>query len=177
MTATLMLLAIAARAVPTLASELHTPASGHIGALDIACAIVLLAVFGSSIPFLLKGDPAVSSKRTPDEGKERFTCVNCDATVVLFLRGISRNERVLRDRFYDRTIADCPEHGHAREIRCHGVLSSQYPRGFITAAYLHRTFSKLTSWSRAVTAQLRLRATTDRSGISGRRDAAGRVGL
>lgn len=67
MTAILMLLAIAALAVPTLASELHTPASGHIGALDIACAIVLLAVFASSIPFLLKGDPAVCSDRTPDE--------------------------------------------------------------------------------------------------------------
>lgn len=67
MTATLMLLAIAALAVPTLAFELHTPASAHIGALDIACAVVLLAVFASSIPFLLKGDPAVCSDRTPDD--------------------------------------------------------------------------------------------------------------
>ncbi len=67
MTATLMLLAIAALAVPTLAFELHTPAAGHIGELDIACAIVLLAVFACSIPFLLKGDPAVCSDRTPDE--------------------------------------------------------------------------------------------------------------
>lgn len=67
MTATLMLLAVAALAVPTLANELHTPAAGHIDALDIACAVVLLAIFAASIPFSLKGNPAVAPDRTPDQ--------------------------------------------------------------------------------------------------------------
>ena len=58
MIVTLMLLAVAALAVPTLAHTLHTPASGHIDALSVASSLVLLTVFIASIPFSLGGGPA-----------------------------------------------------------------------------------------------------------------------
>jgi len=51
------MLAVAALAVPTLAHELHTPAATHEQALSAACAILLLIVFGASVPFSLSGDP------------------------------------------------------------------------------------------------------------------------
>jgi Ca2+:H+ antiporter len=56
MIATLMILAFAALAIPTLAHELHTPADVHINRLDIIVAIVLLIVFAASIYFSVKGD-------------------------------------------------------------------------------------------------------------------------
>jgi Ca2+:H+ antiporter len=59
MVATLMMLAVAALAVPTLAAGLHTPAAAHETALSVACAVVLLGVFAASLPFSLRGDPAV----------------------------------------------------------------------------------------------------------------------
>lgn len=57
--ATLMLLAVTALAVPTLADTLHTPAQPHEAALSATCAIVLLVVFSASLRFTLAGDPAV----------------------------------------------------------------------------------------------------------------------
>jgi Ca2+:H+ antiporter len=57
--ALLLLLAVAALAVPTLTSTLHTPAAGHERALSVIVALVLLAVFAASVP---------SSLRRPDEG-------------------------------------------------------------------------------------------------------------
>ncbi len=57
MIASLMMLAVAALAMPTLAAELHTPAAAHERALSAASAIVLLAVFVASIPFSLNSDP------------------------------------------------------------------------------------------------------------------------
>ena len=59
MIATLMLLAVAALVFPTFAHELHTPAEPHETALSAACAVALLVTFAASIPFSLKGDPAV----------------------------------------------------------------------------------------------------------------------
>lgn len=60
MIATLMILAVAALMIPTLAKELHTPAEPHINKLDIACAIVLLVLLAANIYFSVKGDPAVA---------------------------------------------------------------------------------------------------------------------
>lgn len=51
MMGTLMLVVVGALAVPTLTSQLHTPAAGHLDALSAACAVLLLCVFGASIPF------------------------------------------------------------------------------------------------------------------------------
>jgi Ca2+:H+ antiporter len=59
MMATLMLLAFAALAIPTLAAKLHTPAATHINTLDVMVAIVLLLVFIASLSFSIKGDKTV----------------------------------------------------------------------------------------------------------------------
>jgi Ca2+:H+ antiporter len=56
--ATLMLLAVAALILPTLARGLHTPAEGHVETLSIASAVLLLVVFLASIPFSLRGTAA-----------------------------------------------------------------------------------------------------------------------
>ena len=56
--ATLMLLAVAALILPTLARLLHTPAERHVEALSIASAVLLLAVFLASIPFSLRSTAA-----------------------------------------------------------------------------------------------------------------------
>ena len=60
MIATLMILAVAALMIPTLAKELHTPAETHVDSLDIFCAIVLLVLLAASTIFSVKGDKAVS---------------------------------------------------------------------------------------------------------------------
>lgn len=54
MIATLLLLALAALAVPTLVHRTHAPAASHTDALDIAVAIILLVLFFASIPFFVK---------------------------------------------------------------------------------------------------------------------------
>src|SRR5262249_40839896 len=60
MIASMMLLAVAALVLPTLAFELHTPAAKHEEALSAACAILLLFVFAASLPFSLREDPTRS---------------------------------------------------------------------------------------------------------------------
>jgi Ca2+:H+ antiporter len=57
MIASLMMLAVTALIIPTLAAELHTPAAEHEGALSVASAILLLVVFVASLPFSLSSDP------------------------------------------------------------------------------------------------------------------------
>ncbi|MGI8493101.1 MAG: calcium/proton exchanger [Acidimicrobiales bacterium] len=52
--ASLLLLAVGALVVPTLAHQLNTPAASHAGALSDACAIVLLVVYAASVPFYLR---------------------------------------------------------------------------------------------------------------------------
>jgi Ca2+:H+ antiporter len=61
MIATLIALAVAAIAIPTLTLGLHTPAATHEEGLSIACAVVLLAVFVASIPVSLSGGPSAVS--------------------------------------------------------------------------------------------------------------------
>jgi Ca2+:H+ antiporter len=68
MIATLMLLAVSALIIPTLAKELHTPAEAHIDSLDIACAVILLILLAASIFFSIKGDKRVSPD--PAEGNQ-----------------------------------------------------------------------------------------------------------
>jgi Ca2+:H+ antiporter len=52
--ASLLMLAVAALLVPTLASELETPAAQHTVALSNICALVLLAVYAATVPFYLR---------------------------------------------------------------------------------------------------------------------------
>ncbi len=53
----MMVLAVSALVVPTLADAIHTPAEAHEETLSIASAFVLLVVFFASIPFSLRGGP------------------------------------------------------------------------------------------------------------------------
>lgn len=66
MIATLLVLAVAALLVPTLAARLQTPASHHAAALSRACAVLLLLVYLASIPFWLRGGPAAVREPAPD---------------------------------------------------------------------------------------------------------------
>jgi len=58
----LMMLAVAALTIPTLAAELHTPAAGHEKALSVACSLLLIAVFVASLPFSLGSNPERSAR-------------------------------------------------------------------------------------------------------------------
>lgn len=63
MIVTLMLLAVSALIIPTLASLLHTPAAPHINDLDIFVAIILLVLLAASIYFSIKGDTSVAPQK------------------------------------------------------------------------------------------------------------------
>ncbi len=62
MIVSLMVVAVSAFAMPTLAAELHTPASTHEAALSAACAVLLLIVFVASLRFSLSSDPEHSNR-------------------------------------------------------------------------------------------------------------------
>ncbi|MDP9073453.1 MAG: calcium/proton exchanger [Actinomycetota bacterium] len=66
MIGTLLLLAVAALLVPTLATRLHTPAAAHASQLSNAVAIILIAVYVLSIPFWLRGG-ALTGPCKPDQ--------------------------------------------------------------------------------------------------------------
>lgn len=59
MVSALLLLAVAAMTIPTLAFELHTPAQTHEPTLAAVVSVVLLLVFACSLPFSIRGDPAI----------------------------------------------------------------------------------------------------------------------
>jgi Ca2+:H+ antiporter len=63
MMATLMILAFAGMAIPTVIQMFHTPAAGHINQLDIFLAIVLLIVFIASVFVSLKGDTSFTLQK------------------------------------------------------------------------------------------------------------------
>jgi len=66
----LMVLAISAMVMPTLAHSLHTPASAHEEALSIGSALVLLVVFFASIPMSMRGGP-IADVAQPQEHTEK----------------------------------------------------------------------------------------------------------
>jgi Ca2+:H+ antiporter len=68
--ASLLLLVVAALVVPTLAYNLHTPAAAHISVLSDACAIALLVVYASSVPFYLRRRVAAENQPARAEGAE-----------------------------------------------------------------------------------------------------------
>jgi Ca2+:H+ antiporter len=68
MIATLMMLAVSALIIPTIAKELHTPAEPHINKLDIFVATVLLVMLAASTYFSLKGDASVAPEKGESGG-------------------------------------------------------------------------------------------------------------
>jgi Ca2+:H+ antiporter len=76
MLSVMLLLSVAALLVPSLTSVLHTPAAAHEGALSVAVSVLLLVIFGLSLPFALRnkdhvpeaaGDGAVESVVVEEE--------------------------------------------------------------------------------------------------------------
>ena len=68
MNALLLLLAIFALMIPTMAYEWNTPAKAHSGAFSVACAVVLLIVFVLSIVYTIVGPSTVSAEPDPQGG-------------------------------------------------------------------------------------------------------------
>ena len=83
----LMVLAISALVMPTLADSLHTPASAHEVTLSIASALVLLVVFFASIPMSLQGGPTVKAAHQSDENEKPWPLAR--VILVLAVAGIS----------------------------------------------------------------------------------------
>jgi len=88
MIATLMILAFAALAIPTLTHQLHTSAETHINALDIFVAIILLIIFIASLYFSLKGDKSIVSAKDEKE-KHRSSWSMGLTLVVLAFAGLA----------------------------------------------------------------------------------------
>ena len=57
-TTVLMLLAVAAMVVPSLASYVHTPAAPHEDAMSLVVSVILLVLFAVTLPASLKSKPA-----------------------------------------------------------------------------------------------------------------------
>lgn len=93
MIATLLLLAIGALTIPTLANEIHTPAARHTDALDVACTIILLVLFVSSIPYFIHsgkrpdGDPGDECGKMAHDPESKGEWSLVLAIVVLALAG------------------------------------------------------------------------------------------
>jgi Ca2+:H+ antiporter len=62
MIATLMILAFAALAIPTLAKILHTAADAHLNSLNIFVAFVLIIIFSAGLIYFIKEDKTFVSK-------------------------------------------------------------------------------------------------------------------
>jgi Ca2+:H+ antiporter len=68
----LMLLAVAAMLVPSLASYVHTPAAAHERALSVIASIVLLGVFALSVPSSMARAEGEQTAETPDGDATRW---------------------------------------------------------------------------------------------------------
>ncbi len=65
MIVSLMVLAVSAFAMPTLAHQLHTPAESHEYMLSAVSSVVLLVVFVASLRFTLSADPERTPRHAP----------------------------------------------------------------------------------------------------------------
>lgn len=67
----LLLLAVAAMLVPSLAAFVHTPASKHEGALSVLASVVLLVVFALSVPSAIRRTESESAAAPDADAGER----------------------------------------------------------------------------------------------------------
>ena len=79
----LMVLAVSALVMPTLAHTLHTPASAHEIPLSIAGAIVLLVLFFASIPFSLQGGPMAEAVPAIEQEEKRWSLTRVISTLAI----------------------------------------------------------------------------------------------
>ena len=71
--AVLLLLAVAALAIPTLATAPGAPDAGHAQDISIFVSIVLLVVFAASVPYSIRGGPGASAIKAPVEDLEAWS--------------------------------------------------------------------------------------------------------
>ena len=71
--AVLLVLAVAALAVPTLATMPGAPDAGHDREISIFVSVVLLIVFAASVPFSIRGGPGASAIEAPVEELEAWS--------------------------------------------------------------------------------------------------------
>jgi Ca2+:H+ antiporter len=65
MVSVLLLLSVAALALPNFATASGAPDTGHAQDFSLICSVVLLVVFAASIPFSLRGGPGASAEESP----------------------------------------------------------------------------------------------------------------
>jgi Ca2+:H+ antiporter len=65
--AVLLVLAVAALAVPTLSTMPGAPDAGHAEEISVFVSVVLLVIFIASVPFSILGGPGASALKTPAE--------------------------------------------------------------------------------------------------------------
>ena len=87
MMTTLMILALAVLAIPTLSHGLHTPGDAHINKLDIFLAVILLVIFIANIFVSLKSDTTSSAPETKSE-KDKGWPLSL-AIIVLAVAGVA----------------------------------------------------------------------------------------
>ena len=82
-TIALMLLAVAGMLVPSLAHIVHSPAAGHERTLSVITAIVLLVVFGCSVPSSLRRTEQESAVAPTAEEEARWPLALAVGTLAL----------------------------------------------------------------------------------------------
>ncbi len=87
-TAVLMVLSVAAFAVPSLAHLLHTPAARHESALSVIVSIVLIALFVLMLPASLRRQPATAAS-TGERHVEEHEAPRWSATVAVGLLAVA----------------------------------------------------------------------------------------
>lgn len=86
MIATLMMIAFAALVIPTLAYNMHEPASEHIDSLDVVVSLVLVVIFVASVYYSIKGDKKSLNATVPeDKTKPKWSLLT--TIIVLLLAG------------------------------------------------------------------------------------------
>jgi len=83
MMATLLVLAAAAIAIPTIATSPDGPAQGHATELSVVVSVVLLAVFAASIPFSIGKGPGVGSLQEATEGETTWPMAVAGAVLLV----------------------------------------------------------------------------------------------
>ena len=88
MMATLMILAFAGLAIPTVTKMFHTRAEGHLNTLDVTLAIILLIIFIASVIYSLRGETELMSPK-PEGGKAHAKWSLAVTIVVLSAAGVA----------------------------------------------------------------------------------------
>jgi Ca2+:H+ antiporter len=68
----LMLLSVTAMAIPSIAHEVHSPAAAHEVPFSVIVSVVLLALFGLSLPFSLRRQSGEQSEASAEEEPPRW---------------------------------------------------------------------------------------------------------